>query len=59
MVCISTDRRLDRGTAAPSDPFSFGPGHPMIAAWAALWAAPWRAAAIVAQEAMREGTPRL
>lgn len=42
--------------SAQTEPFSFSmTGHVAqgMTAWAAMWCAPWRAVAIVAEEAMR------
>lgn len=40
-----------------SDPFSFSENTALVqglTAWTALWAAPWKAAMVVAEEALRE-----
>ena len=51
-----------RGPARLGDPFSFTPGGGALqgmTAMAMMWAAPWRAVAIVAEQAVREsGTPQ-
>jgi len=46
---------------ASGDPFSFAPGGALfqgMTTWATMWSAPWRAVAIVAEEALREGGGR-
>lgn len=60
MACGPTNVSGGRAASeAAADPFGFG-GHSAfvqgMTTWAALWATPWRAAMVMAEEVVREHT---
>ena len=62
MPCGSSAQSgLSNNQVVAGDPFSFTPGGAFmqgLSTWTAMWSAPWRAVAIMAEEALREGNSR-